>query len=275
MIQQQHLVIGASGKTGSKVMAGLQQRGYQPRAGGRNSAIVFDWCNRDTWEAVLSGIDAVYLTYYPDLALPQAPDDIAHFCRLAKNKGVSRVTLLSGRGEPAAQHCEQILQNSGLSYTIIRASWFCQNFSEGLFHSLVHTGTLALPVSEVKEPFVDTSDIAEIAIQALTDTSGFHQNQLYEVTGPELQSFAEVVQQFNESLGTKLTFKAISLPEFQQQLAGAGVEDETIGALTYLFSEVLDGRNEYLTNDVQRALGRPATAFSSFLKNNAHYFEGA
>ena len=38
--------------------------------------------------------------------------------------------LLSGRGEEEAQRAEQALQASGADWTIVRCSWFCQNFDD-------------------------------------------------------------------------------------------------------------------------------------------------
>ena len=215
----------------------------------------------------------MYLTYYPDLALPQAPDDIRHFCQLAKQAGVKHITLLSGRGEPAAQTCEHILAESGLDWTVIRAAWFSQNFSEGLFRQFIVDGNIALPVSLVREPFIDINDIADIAVASLTEQG--HVGQLYEVTGPELLTFAQLSQRFTALLGVPVTFEQISMQAFQSGLAKAGVDQGAIDMLGYLFGEVLDGRNEYLTDDVRRALGRPATTFNQFILQNLSSFEEA
>ena len=155
----QHLIIGATGKTGSRIMQGLKSLGHNPKGASRHGEVHFDWEEQTTWSAALNGIDSVYLTYYPDLAVPQAPEDISRFCALAKMKGVKHITVLSGRSEPAAQVCENIIKQSGLSWTVVRASWFDQNFSEGLFRQFIMDGNIALPVTDVTEPFIDIDDI--------------------------------------------------------------------------------------------------------------------
>ncbi len=266
----QHLIIGASGKTGSRVMQRLDKLGLQPKAAGRNAEVKFNWDDATTWSAALTGVDAVYLTYYPDLAVPKAPQDISKFCALAKIKGVKHITLLSGRGEPAAQTCENIVKQSGLNWTIIRASWFNQNFSEGLFRQFIMDGNIALPVADTTEPFVDIDDIAEVAVASLTDAK--HNGQLYEVTGPELLNFGQLAERFSSLLNRQISFEQISLGEFQTRLNNDGVEPGAIEMLTYLFTEVLDGRNEFLTDGVQQALGRMPTSFDQFVLNNAHFF---
>ena len=269
----QHLVIGASGKTGSRVMQGLKALGFNPRGASRNGEVHFDWEDPTSWSAALNGIDAVYLTYYPDLAVPKAPEDISRFCALAKMKGIQHITVLSGRSEPAAQVCENIIRQSGISWTVVRASWFDQNFSEGLFRQFIMDGNIALPVTDVTEPFIDIDDIAEVVIASLTDDR--HNGQLYEVTGPELISFADIAAKFSSHLNRKVKFESISIPEFESRLTRAGVPQGAIETLVYLFGEVLDGRSESTTDGVERALGRPATSFDQYIQNNMRFFTEA
>jgi uncharacterized protein YbjT (DUF2867 family) len=268
--QIQHLVIGATGKTGTRVLKGLEALGFAPKGASRHGDVTFDWDDPTTWTTALNGIDAVYLTYYPDLAVPKAPEDISKFCALAKMKGVKHITVLSGRAEPAAQICENIIMQSGISWTVIRASWFNQNFSEGLFRQFIIDGNIALPVTDVTEPFVDIDDIAEIAIASLTEER--HSGQLYEVTGPELISFADIADKFSEHLNRKVGFESISMVEFEQRLRKSGVPQGAIEALIYLFGEVLDGRSESTTDGVARALGRPATRFDEYIQRNRQAF---
>ena len=271
--QTQHLVIGSTGKTGTRVLNGLKALGFSPKGASRHGDVTFDWDDPTTWATALNGIDAVYLTYYPDLAVPKAPEDISKFCALAKMKGVKHITVLSGRAEPAAQICENIIMQSGINWTVIRASWFNQNFSEGLFRQFIVDGNIALPVTDVTEPFIDIDDIAEIAIASLTEER--HRGQLYEVTGPELISFADVADKFSKHLRRTVGFESISMDEFERRLNKAGVPQGTIEALTYLFGEVLDGRSESATDGVQRALGRPATSFDEYIQRNRQAFTEA
>ena len=269
----QHLIIGSTGKTGSRVMTGLKALGFKPKGASRNGEVHFDWDDPTSWSAALNGIDVVYLTYYPDLAIPKAPEDISRFCALAKMKGVKHITLLSGRSEPAAQVCENIIIQSGISWTVVRASWFDQNFSEGLFRQFIMDGNIALPVTDITEPFIDIDDIAEVVIASLTDDR--HSGQLYEVTGPQLISFADIAARFSKHLNRKVNFESISIAEFESRLVRDGVPQGVIETLTYLFGEVLDGRSESTTDGVERALGRPATSFDEYIQKNMQFFTEA
>lgn len=176
------LVIGGTGKTGKRVADRLTAKGQAVRIGSRSSIPAFDWDQEAVWDAALEGVTSIYITYSPDLAMPGATDAINALVHKAKLAGVKRLVILSGRGEPEAQAAEKIVLNSGLEATVVRASWFNQNFSEGAFIDMVLGGAITLPAGNTPEPFVDVDDIADVAFAALTEDG--HHGEIYEVTGP-------------------------------------------------------------------------------------------
>ena len=193
------LVLGGTGKTGRRVVERLAARGVPTRVGSRSGEPPFDWEDRATWAPALRGVGAAYVSYYPDLAVPSAPAAVGDLAALAVELGVRRLVLLSGRGEEEAQRAERILQEAGADWTIVRCSWFSQNFSENFMLDGVLDGVLALPVGDVREPFVDAEDIADVAVAALTEPG--HAGQLYELTGPRLLTFAEAVAEIADASG--------------------------------------------------------------------------
>jgi uncharacterized protein YbjT (DUF2867 family) len=261
------LVLGATGKTGRRVLERLQARGVPTRIGSRAADPAFDWDDRDTWAPALSGVVAVYVTYYPDLAVPGAPEAVGELARIAREQGVQRLVLLSGRGEEEAQRSEEVVKRAGIDWTILRSSWFDQNFDEGFLIDAVHDGVVALPVGDVREPFVHADDLADIAVAALTEDG--HVGQLYEVTGPRLMTFADAVAQIAEATGRELRFETVPMEAFGAELGQHGMSDDEVWLVTYLFTEVLDGRNESLTDGVQRALGREPRDFSDYVRDTA------
>jgi uncharacterized protein YbjT (DUF2867 family) len=264
---QKILVLGATGKTGRRVISRLNARDVHTRAGSRAGNPPFDWDNTDTWEPALRGAGAAYITFQPDLAIPGTADTIAEFARLATKAGVNRLVLLSGRGEPEAARCEQAVHDSGAATTIIRASWFSQNFSEGHLLDPVLAGVVELPGADVPEPFVDVDDIADIAVAALTEPG--HAGQTYEVTGPRLIKFTEAVAEIATAADRELTYLPVTAPEYRRMLVEAGLTPDHAEQLTALFSEVLDGRNAHLTDGVQRALGREPRDFTDYVRATA------
>ncbi|MBP7149152.1 MAG: NAD(P)H-binding protein [Acidobacteria bacterium] len=267
LITDTTLVLGATGKTGRRIANRLTARGLPVRAGSRAGHPPFDWEDRRTWAPALQGARAAYVTYYPDLAVPGAADALGSFAELAVESGVRRLVLLSGRGEEGARLGETAVQDSGADWTILRCSWFDQNFSEGNFLGLVLGGVVALPTGDVAEPFVDVDDIADVAVAALTDDS--HAGEVYELTGPRLLTFAEACQEIATATGRDVRYEQISIEQFASALAEQGEPGEVVALLNYVFTEVLDGRNAHLADGVQRALGRGPRDFSEFARSAA------
>lgn len=267
--QQQRpiLVLGGTGKTGRRVVQRLQARGLPVRIGSRAGVPPFDWQHDATWAPVLRDVGAAYLTYYPDLAVPGAPDAIGAFAELALERGVRRLVLLSGRGEDEAQRSEQMLQASGADWTIIRSSWFDQNFSENFLVDAIASGEVALPVGDVGEPFIDAEDIADVAVAALTEDA--HTGQLYEVTGPRLLTFAQAVEEIAQASGRPIRFVPISPKQYASVLETLDMPSDVISLVLYLFTTVLDGRNAHLADGVQRALGRAPRDFTDYARRTA------
>jgi uncharacterized protein YbjT (DUF2867 family) len=267
------LVLGGTGKTGRRVAQRLAARHVPVRTGSRAGDPPFDWQNRDTWPAALRGVDAVYLSYFPDLAVPGAVDEVAAFTTVAVESGVRRLVLLSGRGEPEAERSEHTVRDSGVAWTILRASWFAQNFSEGYMLDGILDGELVLPAGAVPEPFVDVEDIADAAIAAFTGTDptgrNRHDGQLYEMTGPRALTFAAALSEMRWATGRDLRFRSVSVSEYAGMLTGYGEPADTVQLLSYLYTEVLDGRNAVPADGVQRALGRPPRDFRDYARTTA------
>ena len=266
--QDTTLVIGATGKTGRRVAERLRARDVPVRAGSRSGEPPFDWDDRSTWGAALDGATSAYVSFYPDLAVPGAPEAIAALAEAALGSGTRRLVLLSGRGEEEAQRSEQALQASGVpEWTIVRCSWFNQNFSEGYFLDSLLAGELALPAGAVAEPFVDVEDIADVATAALTEDG--HAGRLYELTGPRLLTFEEAVGEIAAAAGRPIRYAEVPLDAWMAEMAEEGVPEDVLSLLGFLFSEVLDGRNAQLTNGVQEALGREPRDFRDFARATA------
>lgn len=261
------LVLGGTGKTGRRIVERLQGAGWPTRIGSRTGQPPFDWEDRSTWASALQNVRSVYVSYYPDVAAPGAADAVEAFAQLAVANGVRRLVLLSGRGESEAQISERAVQESGADWTIVRASWFNQNFSEGAMLEAVLGGEVALPVGDVGEPFIDADDIADVAVAALTDDQ--HIGQVYEVTGPRLLTFAEAVQEITHATGQEIRLVSVGTEQYASTLRAYDVPEEVVSQLVYLFTEVLDGRNAHVTDGVQRALGRPPRDFVDFARDSA------
>lgn len=267
MSQKVTLVLGGTGKTGRRVADRLRERGVAVRIGARSASPSFDWTDEATWTPALENVDRIYVCYQPDLAVPGAVDVIAKFSSLAVRSGIKRLVLLSGRGEDEAEASERALQASGADWTVIRGSWFFENFDEGFLADSVVSGSVFLPVDEVTEPFVSCDDIADVAVEALLDDA--HIGKVYALTGPRLMTFAQAVAEIAAAANRRISYQAIPVSDFAAHLKADGVPDDYVELIRYLFTSVLDGRNSSMTSDVERVLGRRPRDFADYARETA------
>ena len=266
------LVVGGTGKTGRRVVEQLRTLGLPARVGSRSGEPPFDWEDHTTWVPALRSVGSVYVTYYPDLAVPGSVKAVCSFAKLAVENGVRRLVLLSGRGEPEAERAERALQEAvdakaDAEWTILRSTWFMQNFSEDYMLEHVLSGEIRLPAGDVPTPFLDADDIADVAVAALTDKR--HAGQLYELTGPRSLTFAEAAAEIASAAGREVRYVPVSLEEHAAEATEHGVPAEVVDLLTYLFAEVVDGRNADTTDGVRRALGREPRNFRDYARETA------
>ena len=258
------LVIGGTGKTGRRVSENLSKSGHNVRIAGRKTNPAFDWEDPGTYDAVLKDMDRAYIVYYPDLAVPGSREAINILTEKALKAGLDKVVLLSGKGETEAEACEEIVANSGLNYTLVRASWFNQNFSEGAFLNFVLSGNVALPMPEAEIPFVDTDDIAEVVAKVIVDDS--YNGKTVTVTGPRKMTFREAVETIAAETGKEIHYQPISIEEFKDGMKAAGLPDSYVWLFGYLFEEVLGNpENQEVSYDVQKVLGREAMDFRDYV----------
>jgi len=260
------LVLNGTGKIGRRVVERLTARGLPVRIGSRSGEPRFDWEDRSTWGPVLDGVGSAYVSHHFD-AIPGAAETLGSFAELAVERGVPRLVLSSGRGEREVKRAERAVRDSGAELTVLHSTWFAQNFSEDYWQEMVESNEVALPAADTPEPFVDADDIADVAVAALTDDR--HIGEVYELTGPRLLTFAEAVLEISRAVGREVRYVPISIEDFGAAAGEQGVPSDLVEMLTYLFSEVLDGRNAHLADGVQRALGREPRDFSDYARDTA------
>lgn len=262
------LVIGGTGKTGQRVVKNLQKLNHNVSIGSRNSDPAFEWDDPSSYAKALKGMDRAYIVYYPDLAVPGAKEAIEKLTISALSEGLEKVVLLSGKGEKEAEACEEIVANSGLNYTIVRASWFNQNFSESFLLDPILAGEVSLPMPDAEIPFVDANDIADVATKVLLDDS--YNGHTITVTGPRKITFKEVVETIAEVTRREIHYQPISIEEFKEGMKNEGLPDSYVWLFGYLFKEVLGNPdNQSISHDVEKVLGRKAIDFKTFVERTA------
>lgn len=262
------LVLGGKGKTGRRVAERLSKMGHKVRIGSRSETPAFDWDKPETWGKAMEGMDRMYITFQPDLAVPGAFEAIQGLMEEAKRQNIQKVVLLSGKGEKEAERCEQVIIDSGVAHTIVRASWFNQNFSESFFLEPIQHGFVALPHADVEVPYVDAEDIAAVVVDALLYEE--HNDQIYQLTGSRLLTFREIISKIARVTDRAIAFTPVTLPAYIKALEEQGVPADYVWLINYLFSEVLaNPDNQVVTHDIEKVLGRKPIDFSEYLEKTA------
>ncbi|MFE6196169.1 NAD(P)H-binding protein [Streptomyces sp. NPDC057838] len=274
MSEQPILVTGATGKSGRRVAGRLRAAGLPVRAASRNGEHAFDWTDRDTWDAALDGVRAVYIVQLDGTKL------VRPFVERAVRHGVRRIVLASGRGIDDPHYAkdsggvleglvdsEAAVRESGLEWTITRPGWFAQNFSEGFFADAVRAGELRLPAGDGAASFVDAEDIAAVVTAALTDAR--HAGEIYELSGPRAVTVAEAAATISRATGRDIRYVPLSVEEYVAELVGQGLPLAEARAFADVVEPLREGRDAYVSDGVQRALGRPPRTFARFAEATA------
>lgn len=274
-MSEQHptaLVLGATGKTGSRVAADLINRGLPVRTAARSGAdIAFDWSDRDSYAPALKGVERVYLI--PPLLRLDYADDVSAFLDEAEATGVAHVTFLSAYGmehapaEAAIRGVElDLLQRQRLSHSFVRPAWFMQNFSETFLVPL--NGTIAVPTGNGSEAFIDADDIAAVAAITLADPAA-HAGAAYSLTGPEALTVAEAAALISEATGQAVTHLDVDREEWIAGLVAHGIPAVYGAVLRPLTETVASGNGSRPNGVAEQITGRPGRTFRDFARKNA------
>jgi uncharacterized protein YbjT (DUF2867 family) len=268
------LVIGASGTTGSRVVAQLVAAGHGAKAASRRATPVpgaepvrFDWYDPSTHIAALDGADRVYLIPPPADSDPAAV--MMPFLRQARAAGVHRAVLLSSsaipKGGPAVGSVHRALPDLVEQWAVLRPSWFMQNFTGTHAHALgiAEQGSILTATGSGRVGFIDAEDIAAVAVHALTGEHAPGTDLV--LTGPEALSYDDIAAIMTEVTGRLVVHRSLSYEQMRDRLA-AQIPEEFAAMLAGMDRAIAEGSEDRVTDTVQRLIGRPARTFRAFLE---------
>ncbi|WP_092785060.1 SDR family oxidoreductase [Actinokineospora terrae] len=269
-------VLGATGKTGRHVVAQAVERGWVVRAAGRRAAgagefVAFDWDDESTWHPAFAGADAAYVVIPFNHA--GAPEKAPDVIRAAAAAGVARIALLStidvdhAPDDDPTKVAEQTLLSLPVEAALIRPTWFLDNFTVGSFRGMLDTGELRLPAGEAPFPFVDTRDIAAVAVAALAPDGP---TGPLPVTGPESVTHHAVAEALEAALGRPFRYIPVPAAEFIALLESRGFTHSYGDFLADALGKVANGSFVIPVADtVERHCGRRAYTPAEFARHFA------
>ena len=266
------LVLGATGKTGSRVASRLLSRGLPVRTAARSGADAhFDWDEPKTYAPALQGIERVYLL--GPVMRTDFADQVSVFLDQAEAAGARHVTYLSAYGTDSAppgtatRSVElDLLSRTAFTHAILRPAWFMQNFSETFLKPV--GGSIVVPAGDGAEAFVDAEDIAAVASATPTDPQA-HAGAQYELTGPEALTIAEAAKIISDTSGQVIDYHDIDRDAWIAGAVAGGVPAEYGAVLSALTETIASGHGSRPSNDIEKATGAPPTTFADFARRTA------
>jgi uncharacterized protein YbjT (DUF2867 family) len=265
-------ITGATGKTGRNVVSTALERGWHVRALSRQPVatrgqwIPFDWDDKHSWSPAFEGSDAAYILI--PFNHPGAAERTPDLIRTAAAIGVERIVLLSSLDakqapeNSALRACESALLEASVHGAVLRPTWFLDNFTAGSFASMIDRAELRLPAGTGRIPFIDTRDIAEVAVATMTADGP---SGMFELTGPEAIDHAQVAAALGTALGHPISYDDVPIDEFITHMTTRGFPHEYAQFLADALHAVATGALTIpVTDTVQRICGRPPYTITQF-----------
>lgn len=277
------LVVGGTGKVGNEVAKQLAEKGVPVRVSTRDpatatvpegaTAVAFDLAHSDTWEGALAGCDRMFLLAPEGEINPDTT--LAPLVEKAVAAGIKTIVLMTAMGvetyEGPYRRAEEMVVASGVRHTFLRPNWFMQNFHLGMFlDSIRNAGGLFLPAADAKVSFVDTRDIAAMAVAALTEDG--HDGKGYTLTGGRALDHAAAMAILSEASGKTITYTAISDDDMRGALTEQGVPEPMIDLYSELFAAMRQGVTAAVAPDVAEVLGREPRTLEAYAKESADHW---
>ncbi len=264
------LVTGATGKTGRSVVANLKEAGVAHRAASRGAEPRFDWTRRETWDAALEGVGAVYLVAPPTVDDPYSR--MIEFLRLATDRGVGRFVFLSMASLPAGGFAHgqvhQWLKDNSADWAVLGPSAFMQNFTEGSHLATIRDeDTFYSNTGDGRVSFISADDIARAACALLVGPAG--QNRDFVITGDEAISYDQVAERISQACGRPISHTRISSEELIERFLARGIPEQTARFLAFGYQGIAGGAFDWTTEVFRDLTGAPPLTFRAFAEANA------
>lgn len=273
------LIIGATGNVGSELGRLLKEQGHsvalatskQPK---HSDQVQLNLLSGEGIDDAFEGVDRAFFMVPPGFTNPDKI--LSPLIEKARQLQLNKVVFMTAQGVEADNNhplrkAEILLENSGLSYNLIRPNWFMQNFHSFWLEGILKYQKILLPVGEGKAGLIDSRDIAAVAHNLLFNDE--LNNQAFTLTGPESLNHDEVAVHLSEALEQTITYEDISPGVMREQLQVAGLPHEYSEYLLFILDTLKQGYADSVSPDVEKVLGRPPISFRQYAEDHRHLFK--
>ena len=273
------LVTGATGSNGSELLKRLSTLGVTVRAMVRSTSrrpnhlprgvelATADFDDDGSIARALEGIERAFLVTNSS---ERAEEQQLRFVERARAAGVRHIVYLSQlhalRDSPVRflhYHAvvEEAIASSGMTFTHLRPNLYMQGLL-GFRSSIQAEGRIMAPAGDAPVSVVDVRDISAVAAAALTQSG--HDRKVYDITGPESLTHAELASQLSEALGKAITFVDIPESAMRSALLSFGFPEWQADGLVEDYAHYRRGEASAISRTVQDVTGLPSRTFRDF-----------
>lgn len=279
------LITAGTGKVGREASKQLLDKGINFKAGTRNpenvtkvglpaeNAVKFSFEDSGTWENALSNVNKVFIIL--PSSLPGAEINVMKFLDSAVTSGVKNIVLMSAMGadkmDTPLRKIEKHIENSGIDFTIIRPSWFMQNFVTFHLDMIKNSNSIFLPCGNGKSGFIDARDIAATGIESLMNKD--HSGKAYNLTGSQSLDHNKVAEIISKAAGKEVKYVDVPDDAAREGMLQAGMPDQYVSFMIMLYNGVKAGYSDIVTPDVKTVLGREPISFEQFANDYADFWK--
>lgn len=280
----EHLITGATGDVGSRVVEHLLERGIRPRVLVRDESkacrlfedradiFVGDLAEPASLRKALHGADTLYLVNVG----PQIPERDAIAASVSREMGIKKIVKLSSLDVEhglaiGAWHekGEAAIEASAVPFTFVRPTGFMSNLLAWA-HSIRTENLVRTSTNDGCRPFIHSEDIAAVSVEALLNDT--YLGQSLSITGPESLTFREATAIIAKAIGRSLKYEAISDEEARMRYSKISGSPEETDAHVALWKAIREGRLAAVTQNVERIIGRQPISLKQWATENAKSF---
>lgn len=280
------LVTGATGNTGSLLVPMLRKADIDVRVFIRNKSkaqlfkdmgaevIVGDLDQPETIKPAVEGVDKIYLLTWNGPTQAQQAENVIKAAKRNGNPHIVRHSMWGSEKSRIIKQGDQVeeaVKSSGLSWTILRPTFFMQNTMMAA-QSIISDGVIYWDMKDGKLGMIDVRDIVDTAFSVLTGSG--HESKSYILTGPEPISFHDVADIFSKVLGKEVKYINVPDEAVMQSMVGMGLPEWIAKGYVELSEGFSENFASEVTNNVENITGQPARSFEQFVRDFSQVFGG-
>lgn len=270
------IITASTGNIGLPLSKALHEKGIpftaatrdaeaaQKEFGFKTDTVHLDYSEPSGFPAALEGKELLFLC--GPSATPGADQMLLPLVDEAKKSGIKHVVFIA-----SYPNVMKAIEESGMSYTFLRANFFMQNFEMYQAEDISERNQIFLPTGKGKAPFIHTRDIGEVASEILEDPGTYEGKTIY-LTGPVAMDHYQAAEVFSKVLDREIVYQEPDDGTYREVMRERGFSDTYIDAMIAVFGKIKSGEVAQTSDNVKEILGRAPLSLEEYAREKKEIF---